>query len=81
MNDENDVLSHVVSSGWFVALLTGVWGLVLRILIGRYRAHVDLTERVDDRLNSIEADLNVIKAVLRERSRDGSRYTWPGDLS
>jgi hypothetical protein len=59
-----DLLLH--GSGWAVALLTGAWGLILRILIGRHLKWLD-----QQHLTNIDIDrrLSNIEGQLAERSR------------
>jgi hypothetical protein len=54
-----EVVDAVGQSGWAVALLTATWGLVLRILIGRYLRTSDENSK---RLAAIEQRLAVIES-------------------
>jgi hypothetical protein len=63
-------------TGWIVAVLTAVWGLAMRIIIGRYNDHARLMREINQRLTNIEIDVAGVKGVLRERDRNGT-FTWP----
>jgi hypothetical protein len=50
------------ASGWWIAIATATWSLILRVVIGRYLTVLDETQK---RLQKIEEHL----AVIEDRSK------------
>jgi hypothetical protein len=81
MADERSFFD-IFSSGWFIAIAAATWGIILRVIIGRYEAS---NRRQEARLVQLEAEMVQIKISLAsiagrmmERDHRGN-YTWPGD--
>jgi hypothetical protein len=81
MTDERGLFDFL-QSGWFIAIAAATWGIILRVIIGRYEAS---NRRQEARLAQLELDMIQIKVSLAsiagrllERDHSG-RYTWPGD--
>jgi hypothetical protein len=82
MTSEHESLIDIAQTGWFIAIAAATWGIILRWLVGR---HDRANERLEARLNQLEADMTLIKESLAsiagrllERDHYG-RHTWPGD--
>jgi len=80
VSDETSTLWDLAKSGWFIALATATWGVILRVLVGRRET---AARRMEDRFTNIESDIDAMKkdislisGVLQERDRNG-RHTWP----
>jgi hypothetical protein len=50
--------------GWIIAAATGLWGFVLRALVGR---HIKLLDKIEDRLDSVDSRLANIEGRMQER--------------
>lgn len=80
MSDQGPNFLDFTQTGWFIAIATATWGVILRVLVGRHEAS---NKRVESRQAALEADVADIKidlariaGVLQERGRNG-RHTWP----
>lgn len=82
MSGDSNSIASIAQTGWFIAIAAATWGIILRWLVGR---HDRANERLEGRLNQLEADVRLIKESLAsiagrllERDHYG-RHTWPGD--
>jgi hypothetical protein len=73
-------IPEFVKSGWFIAIVAATWGVILRVMVGKYEASNRRQEgrldALEENVNQMQIDLAGIAGVLKERGRSG-RYTWP----
>ena len=66
MSDEISTAS--INANWVVTGIMAIWGLVLRVMVGR---HFDAIDKVNGRLSSMEVELATIKGYLEAKKRRG----------